>query len=87
MRFSCKCTQGLCVGMLTLEPPAEATVGISEGFIAAASSQFCSLGTSSVACLGVWLLGFPCQAAAAWGSGVAEPLEQDLCYLQAHAVH
>jgi len=96
MRFSCKCAQGLCVGVLTSEPPAEATVGISEQFIAPASSKSSSSG--SFACLAVTqgcLL--EClapgarsyQAAAAWcngGSGVAEHSERDLCYLQTHAV-
>ena len=39
MRFSCKCTHSLCVGVLNLEPPAEATVGISEWFIAPGMSR------------------------------------------------
>lgn len=92
MRFSCKCAQSLCVDVLTLEPPAEAAVGISEWFIAPAFSKSCSLG--SLACLAApqcCLLGCLAPGASLPGSSSfwcnrVEHLEQDLCYLQAHAV-
>lgn len=51
MRFSYKHVLGLSVGVLTLEPPTEATVGTSEWFIAPASSKSCS--SRSLACLAV----------------------------------
>lgn len=70
----------VCVGVLTLEPPAEATLGIPEWVIAAGMTNvqqvpfLRKLSLPRCVCLGVWLLGLPHQAAAAHctaGSGLA----------------
>lgn len=92
MRFSCKCVLGLC-WCVNLGASYRSNCWHLRVVYSTSIQQVLFLGEFGLPCcaaaLLVWLLALPCWAAAAWcngDSGVAEHLEQDLCYLQAHAV-